>query len=203
MLPYFGRSPARYCGGVATHVALLRGINLAGHNKVAMAELRDLVSSLGHEEVATYIQSGNVVFTTSETDTAKLAAALEGAIGERLGVRCRVLVLSRAELAQIAQDNPYRDEPNLRAVHVVFLPAEPAPEMIASVAEAQDTVAQKGSRDRAAYVGRALFLHTPDGFGRSELATLLTRAGRPMSATGAGTARNAATVRKLLDMSGS
>ena len=100
-------------------------------------------------------------------------------------------MLSRADLAQIAQDNPYPDEPNLRAVHVVFLPAEPAPEMIASVAEAQDTVAQKGSRDTAQYAGRALFLHTPDGFGRSELATLLTRAGRPMSAKGAGTARNA------------
>ena len=64
-------------------------------------------------------------------------------------------------------------------------------------------MAQKGSRDAAQYAGRALFLHTPDGFGRSELATLLTRAGRPMSAQGAGTARNAATVRKLLDMCGS
>jgi uncharacterized protein (DUF1697 family) len=70
------------------------------------------------------------------------------------------------------------------------------------VAEAQDQAARKGSRDTARYVGRALFLHTPDGFGRSELATLLTRAGRPMSAQGAGTARNAATVRKLLDMCG-
>jgi uncharacterized protein (DUF1697 family) len=188
---------------VATHVALLRGINLAGHNKVGMADLRDVVASLGHDDVATYIQSGNVVFTTGETDTAKLAAALEDAIGERFGVRCRVIVLSRAELAQIAQDNPYQDEPNLRAVHVVFLPSEPAPEMIASVAEAQDQAAQKGSRDTARFVGRALFLHTPDGFGRSELATLLTRAGRPMSARGAGTARNAATVRKLLDMCGS
>ncbi len=161
------------------------------------------MSSLGHEDVATYIQSGNVVFTASETDTAKLAAALEEAIAERFGVRCPVIVLSRSELAQIAQDNPYQDEPNLKAVHVVFLPAAPAPEMVASVAEAQDTVAQKGSRDTAQYAGQALFLHTPDGFGRSELATLLTRAGRPLSAKGAGTARNLATVRKLLDMSGS
>jgi uncharacterized protein (DUF1697 family) len=187
---------------VATHVALLRGINLGGHNKVAMADLRDAVASLGHEDVATYIQSGNVVFTTSETGTAKLAAALEDAIAERAGVRCRVLVLSAAELAQIAKDNPYSGEPNLRAVHVVFLPAAPAPEMIASVAEAQAAAAQKGSRDTAQYVGRALFLHTPDGFGRSELATLLTRAARPLSKQGAGTARNLATVRKLLDMCG-
>ena len=134
-------------------MALLRGINLGGHNKVAMAELRGLVSSLGHEDVVTYIQSGNVVFTTSETDTAKLAAALEDAIGKRLGVRCRVIVLSRSELAQVAQDNPYQDEPNLKAVHVVFLAAAPAPEMIASVAEAQDTVAQKGAGTRPSTSG--------------------------------------------------
>jgi uncharacterized protein (DUF1697 family) len=120
-----------------------------------------------------------------------------------VGVRSAVLVLTHAELAQIARDNPYPDEPNPKMVHVVFLPAEPAPEMIASVAAAQDTVAKKGSRDVAQYAGRALFLHTPDGFGRSELAVLLTRAGRPMSAQGAGTARNMATVRKLLDMCGS
>lgn len=187
---------------MVTHVGLLRGINLGGHNKVAMADLRDAVTSLGHEDVATYIQSGNVVFTASETDNAKLAAALEAAIGERTGVWCRVLVLSRADLAQVARDNPYQDEPNLRAVHVVFLPAKPTPDMAASVAEAQAQVARKGSRDTARYVGEALFVHTPDGFGRSELATLLTRAGRPLSKQGAGTARNAATVRKLLDMCG-
>jgi uncharacterized protein (DUF1697 family) len=123
-------------------------------------------------------------------------------VEERTGVRSAVLVLSTADLAQIARDNPYPDEPNLRAVHVVFLPAEPEPEMMASVAEAQELVTQKGSRDTARYVGRALFLHTPDGFGRSELASLLTRAGRPMSGRGAGTARNVATVNKLLDMCG-
>ena len=187
---------------MATHVALLRGINVGGRNKVSMPDLRDAVSSLGHEDVATYIQSGNVVFTTRETDTAKLSAALGDAIGERTGVQCQVIVLSGAELAQVAQDNPYSGEPDPKAVHVVFLPAAPSPEMIASVAEAQDTAARKGSRDKARYVGRALYLHTPDGFGRSELATLLTRAARPLSKQGAGTARNLATVRKLLDMCG-
>jgi uncharacterized protein (DUF1697 family) len=188
---------------MATHVALLRGINVGGRNKVAMAELREIMASLGYTDVATYIQSGNVVFSTDEQDTATVAAAIEKAVGDRVGVRSAVLVLSRAELARIARDNPYPDEPNPKMVHVVFLPAGPAPEMVASVAAAQDTVAQKGSRDTARYAGRALFLHTPDGFGRSELAALLTRAGRPMSARGAGTARNVATVRKLLDMCGS
>jgi uncharacterized protein (DUF1697 family) len=188
---------------MATHVALLRGINVGGRNKVAMADLREIMVSLGHTDVATYIQSGNVVFSTDEQDTATLAAAVEKAVEDRSGVRSAVLVLTRAELARIARDNPYPDEPNPKLVHVVFLPAEPAAEMVASVAAAEETAAQKGSRDTARYAGRALFLHTPDGFGRSELAALLSRAGRPMSAQGAGTARNLATVRKLLDMCGS
>ena len=162
---------------MVTHVALLRGINVGGNKKVAMADLREIMTSLGHTDVATYIQSGNVVFSTAQADTAALGDAIEQAVEQRTGVRSRVLVLSAADLAQVARDNPYSDEPNLRAVHVVFLPAEPAPEMIASVAEAQDQAARKGSRDTAQYVGRALFLHTPDGFGRSELAALLTRAG--------------------------
>ena len=129
---------------MATHVALLRGINVGGRNKVAMADLREIMTSLGHTDVATYIQSGNVVFSTDEQDTATVAAAIEKAVEDRAGVRSAVLVLTRADLARIARDNPYPDEPNPRMVHVVFLPAEPAPEMIASVAEAQDTVARKG-----------------------------------------------------------
>ena len=62
-----------------THVALLRGINVGGKNKVAMADLRALVADLGHTDVSTYIQSGNVLFSTAGTDTAKLAATLEAA----------------------------------------------------------------------------------------------------------------------------
>ena len=102
---------------MATHVALLRGINVGGHNKVAMADLREIMTSLGHTDVATYIQSGNVVFSpgqagTGETGTVALATAIEKAVEERTGVRSRVLVLSSADLAQIARDNPYPDEPN-------------------------------------------------------------------------------------------
>jgi len=70
-----------------THVALLRGINVGGRNRVAMADLREVVLGLGHTEVATYIQSGNVVFTSEEADTARIAAALERAIAKYLGVR--------------------------------------------------------------------------------------------------------------------
>ena len=181
-----------------THVALLRGINVGGNNKIAMADLRDVVASLGHTEVSTYIQSGNVLFTAREgpaAATTALAADLERAIEKAFGLRLRVVVLSRAELAQVISDNPYRAEPNPKYVHAMFFPAEPGPEVRQSVVAAERQAAQKGGRDEATMVGRTLFLHTPDGYGRSELAVRLARA---RGAGTTGTARNMATVTKLL-----
>ncbi len=185
-----------------THVALLRGINLGGRNKVAMADLRQVVISLGHADVATYIQSGNVVFSSQEADTTALAQALEEAIAAELGVRVRVVVLSREELAQAMRDNPYSDEPNQKAVHAVFLSGTPGPEVAESLADARRRAEQKqqGHRDSAQVVGRTIFLHTPDGFGRSELAALIVSGSRGRSSDLVGTARNWATVTKLLAM---
>jgi uncharacterized protein (DUF1697 family) len=182
-----------------THVALLRGINVGGRNKVAMADLRQVVTSLGHTDVATYIQSGNVVFTSPENDTAKLAADLEREVGRRLGVRPGVVVLSREQLAQVIADNPYPQETNPRCLHAVFRREEMGPEGIAAVAAAQQRARDKGSRDEAVVVGRTLFLRTPDGMGRSELAAQLARSTAGSTAiSAAGTARNWATVTKLM-----
>jgi uncharacterized protein (DUF1697 family) len=181
-----------------THIALLRGINVGGNKKVPMAALREVVSSLGHADVATYIQSGNVLFSTKETETALLAAGLEKAVAAELGVQAGVVVLSRDELARVVDDNPYSGEPNPRFVHAVFLPRDPEPELAGAVAAAEQQAADKGSRDTARLVDRVLFLHTPDGYGRSELAALLAKSGGPMAAKQAGTARNWATVSKLL-----
>ena len=183
-----------------THIALLRGINLGGHKKVAMADLRELVSSLGHADVATYIQSGNVVFSTDQSDNAALAAALEEAIAARLGVRSRVVVLSRDDLAQVARDNPYPGEPNHKALHAIFLSGEPGPEVARRVASAEQEVARRGSRDTAQVIGRTIFLHTPDGYGRSDLAAALVKIGQKKTDDVSGTARNWATVTKLLAM---
>ena len=182
---------------MATHVALLRGINVGGNNKVPMADLRALVASLGHTAVSTYIQSGNVLFTAREGAgvAPALAAGLEQAIEQAFGLRLRVVVLSRAELAQVIGDNPYRAEPNPRYVHAMFFPDEPGQEVRESVAAAERQAAEKGGRDEATVVGRTLFLHTPDGYGRSELAARLARA---RGAGTTGTARNMATVTKLL-----
>jgi uncharacterized protein (DUF1697 family) len=187
---------------MASHVALLRGINVGGRNKVPMTDLRELVTSLGHTGVTTYIQSGNVLFSTADTDTAKLAAALESAIGERFGIWASVVVLSRDELAQVLASNPYPDEPNPKLVHVVFLNATPTKDLLDRIAATESAAAAKGSRDTVQAAGRALFLHTPDGFGTSELAQAVLRILSPpvkqKKQALAATARNWTTATKLL-----
>ena len=194
---------------MASHVALLRGINVGGRNKVPMADLREVVTSLGHTGVSTYIQSGNVLFSTAEDDTAKLAAALEAAIEDRFGIWSAVVVLSRDELGRVLAANPYPDEPNPRMVHVVFLNGAPPRDVLERISGAESAAAAKGSRDTVQSAGpaagqpQALFLHTPDGFGTSELAQNVFKilAAPKKSKPGpAATARNWATATKLLSL---
>jgi uncharacterized protein (DUF1697 family) len=182
---------------MATHIALLRGINVGGRNKVAMADLRAVVSGLGHTGVATYIQSGNVVFSSGETDAEVLAADLEQAIASSLGVKPAVMVLSRGDLVRAVRGNPYSGEPNPKMVHAVFFRGPVPPGAAEAIEAGQRRAAERGSgMDRAQIVGDTLFVHTPGGFGRSELALFLL--GRSASPVAAGTARNWSTVTKLL-----
>ena len=183
---------------MASHVALLRGINVGGRNKVPMADLREVVTSLGHTGVSTYIQSGNVLFSTAEDDNAKLASALEAAITEAFGLRSSVVVLSRDELARILGPNPHPEEPNPKLVHVVFLSAELPAGVLERIKAAETASAAKGSRDTVTSIGPALYLHTPDGFGTSELAQAVLRI--TGQAGVAATARNWATTTKLLSL---
>ena len=175
-----------------SHVALLRGINLGSHKRVAMPALRALVEGLGHTDVATYIASGNVVFTAAGAEP---GPALEKAIADDLGVECRIVVLTCAELARVAADNPYPDETDPKRVHAIFLTGAPGP-AATRLTQTREKLGAKVGRDEAEIVGRTLYLHTPDGFGRSELAKALSRPGGPAE----GTARNWATVTRLLAM---
>jgi uncharacterized protein (DUF1697 family) len=184
---------------------LLRGVNNLGGKRVAMADLRAVAVALGHEEVTTYIQSGNVLFTprpagdqaAGPLSTATLAVGLERAIADSTGVHARAVVLSREELARCVLDNPYPAQTDPRLLHAVFLPGVPESGLAAWVSGAEQQVRANGSRDEARLLGRTVYLHTPDGYPPSELRRLLARAGGPTSADLAGTARNWATVSRL------
>jgi len=204
------RLPLCHDAAVPTHVALLRGVNNLGGKKVAMAELRAVVTSLGHTDVMTYIQSGNVLFTPppargntgSGADATALAAELEQAIAANIGVQARAVVLPREELARCVRDNPYPGQLDPKMLHAVFLPEAPGPSLAEWLADAERQVRAKGSRDQAQVLGRTVYLHTPDGYPPSELRRVLAKAGGPTSARAAGTARNWATVTRLLQLCG-
>lgn len=177
-----------------SHVALLRGVNV-GNNRVAMADLRALVEDLGHTAVATYVNSGNVVFTPGSAKGADaLATELERALAARYPFAPAVVVLTRDELAAIVDGNPFPDEQNPKHVHAIVHRVDVTDQRDA-VAAAQEAAGAKGSTDAAVIVGRTLYLHTPGGFGRSVLAVELTRKAKGAPA---GTARNWSSMTKLL-----
>lgn len=170
------------------HVALLRGINIGGRNKVPMAELRTLASELGWTGVATYINSGNVVFTSPKPD-ADLAAELTAGIAERFGAAIGVVVAGRDLVRRAAEEHPFADGDPKR-VHVGFSSVPVSDAVLARLREVA-TGSERVDAD-----GTLLWLDFADGVAGSKLGVRLTTALKP----GFVTARNLQTVRTLLAM---
>jgi len=112
------------------YIALLRGINVGGHTIIKMADLRNLFESLGFTNVASYIQTGNVLFSTKDTDSERLAQQLEKELESLMGRRIRVFVLSPAELKKAAAHNPFEPEHagEKHRCNLMFLSDAPEPE---------------------------------------------------------------------------
>ncbi|MEV6654483.1 DUF1697 domain-containing protein [Streptomyces sp. NPDC051219] len=179
---------------MTTYVALLRGINVGGHKKVPMAELRTLLAELGHGDVRTYLQSGNAVFSSPSDDPDALAAGLEKSIEGHFGFGASCLVRSGEYLRAVADACPFPAATlEGKQLHATFLSAPAGPERFASL-------------DRAVFLpeefrlgDRVIYLHTPGGLGRSKLAEALAR---PALLKGIdATTRNWNTVVKLTEMS--
>jgi uncharacterized protein (DUF1697 family) len=170
-------------------VALLRGINVGGKNILPMQELREILGELGCQSVATYIQSGNVVFRSKRKSNG-LARSLSKAIEKRFGFAPSVLIMSAATFEGIAEANPYvarAAEP--KHVHTLFL-AGPAND-----ADLERLHERKSSSEEFTLTDAAVYLHAPDGIARSKLASEMERH-LGVSATG----RNQRTVEKLQAM---
>lgn len=173
-----------------TYITLFRGINVGGHNMLPMKELKVVLEKSGCQEVRTYIQSGNVILASSISDPAKLARRVSAAVSKSHGFEPRVMVLSRAELQRAASGNPFAGAvENPATLHLFFLEATPKnPDLKA-------LEAVKTKTEAFALKGAVFYLHTPDGLGRSKLATRIER-----SLGVQGTARNWRTVTTLLGM---
>ncbi|MEU9763402.1 DUF1697 domain-containing protein [Streptomyces sp. NPDC047985] len=175
------------------YAALLRGINVSGHKRVPMAELRTLLTELGHGDVRTHLQSGNAVFSSPSDDENLLAAELEGAIEERFGFPVPCLVRDGAYLAAVAAACPFpAAELEGRQLHVTYFGRPVDATRFDRIAAADHLPEEFRLGDRA------LYLYAPDGLGRSRLADALSR---PSLAPGVtATSRNWNTVVKLVEM---
>jgi uncharacterized protein (DUF1697 family) len=148
-----------------TNVALLRGVNVAGHGKIKMDELRQLFSRLEYTNVATYIQSGNVIFTS---DAPVLAARLENAIRAEFGMDVTVVLRTSSELKKAVEANPF-PQADASKLHVGFM-AERLP---AAVVQKLDL--QRFAPEEAIIAGKEAYLHLPSGMGRAKLPEYLGR----------------------------
>ncbi len=104
-----------------SYIALLRGINVGGHKKIKMADLRDLFEGLGYKDVMTYIQSGNVVFKSKIKDQSNLANQISESIKSYYGFQVPVLVKTRTEMNKILNSNPFKDPKDLANNKVYFI----------------------------------------------------------------------------------
>ena len=171
-----------------TYVALLRGVNVGGRNKIAMKDLHASFVALGHDEVTTYIQSGNVVFRSASKVPAKLGPAIEGEISKTFGLRVGVLVRTPSDFDDLIKHNPFL-VPGREAAKtlVMFLDDAPTAGAVAGLDPG------RSPPDEFVVRRREIYVYCPNGFGRSKLSIdyferrLRTRA----------TARNWNTVIKL------
>ncbi|MGH8996233.1 MAG: DUF1697 domain-containing protein [Acidimicrobiales bacterium] len=168
-----------------TYVCLLRGVNVGGKNKLPMKALSELFESLGYAGVRTFIQSGNVVFSSQ----AKPAPAkLKAAIADLLSLEVPVVVRSAAELKRVVAANPFDD---VERVHVAFMGAKPAAAAVRSLEPGPF------EPERFAVKGTEIYLYLPNGMGRTKLPSYLDR-----RLKGDATIRNWKTTCRLAEMAG-
>ncbi|MGD2051732.1 MAG: DUF1697 domain-containing protein [Acidimicrobiia bacterium] len=153
-----------------TKVALLRGINVGGHRRVPMDDLRDVAAGIGFGDPVTYIQSGNLVFD-ADLDEEASVTALAAALADRFGFDVSVVVRSAAELAAVAASHPF-DGLDLEARFLMVAFLDRAPTVDVATAIDPDSYLP----DRFTIEGREVYLAYPNGSGRSKLNhTLLER----------------------------
>ena len=163
-------------------VALLRAVNVGGTGKLPMSELKAMCEAEGFGSVATYIASGNVVFT-SDLSEAEVRAGLERRLAAYAGKPVGVLVRTAVEMAQVLADNPFTGtKPNWTVA--IFLDAAPP-------ADALETVRDRADGEEVRLGKREIYVSYGSGMGRSKL---------KIPAAREGTARNINTIAKLAEM---
>lgn len=172
-----------------SHIALLRAVNIAGHNKVKMADLREFFTELGLKEPQTLLQSGNVVFSGGRRSPESLEHLFEREAAKQLDLKVGFFVRTAAEWKKVISGNPFPEKAESDPSHLAVLCMKQPPSR-ASVTDLRGAI--KG-RERVEVKGRHAYVDYPDGIGRSTLTVQVIEKHLGSSATG----RNWNTVLKL------
>jgi uncharacterized protein (DUF1697 family) len=170
-------------------VSLFRGINVGGHHKVRMDELKKMHEALGLKQVLPYIQSGNVVFSSDDADVAHIQSRIKESFEHAFGFRVDVAVRTAAEIEEIIARNPFQTQPDKQTQWqvVLFLTAYP------DATGQEDLLAAQVEPEELFLSGKELFIYYPNGIGRSKLTANWIE--KKLKTTG--TARNWNTVLQL------
>ena len=170
-------------------VSLLRGINVGGHHKIRMDELKELYESLGFKDVLPYIQSGNVVFTSDEADPARLRRQIEEGLEKKFGFHVEVFVRTAAELRDIIDKNPFQSQQSKESKWVVVIFLATRPDDTAQ----EDLLKTYVGPEELFIIGKEVYIYYPQGIGRSKLSNSLIE----KKLKTLGTARNWNTILQL------
>jgi uncharacterized protein (DUF1697 family) len=175
-----------------TYIALLRGINVSGHKIIKMETLRKVLEELDFKNISTYIQSGNIIFQSDVSDTAKLEHQIAGIIVKHFGFDVPVTVITPEELKKVFSENPY-------ANHTIDDPAQPYVAFLSEIPTSEKldllrAVDFKG--DIFANIGKALYLQYKNHAGDSKLSNTIIESKLKLRAT----SRNWRTIQKLIEM---
>lgn len=161
-----------------TYVAVLRGINVSGQRVIAMKDLKSLFQKAGFENVMTYIQSGNVVFESSEKNSKKLGKEISELIQNHYSFSVPVLVLSREDVIEIMAKNPYLDDKkDISKLHITLLEKVPDTKLLASCRD------EKYQSDEFTITDTTIYLYCPDGYGMTKFSTTFFEKKLAVSAT--------------------
>ena len=178
---------------VNVYVALLRGINVGGKNKLSMKDLVSMFTDAGCKNVRTYIQSGNVVFGAKQALAARIPALITGSIADSLRLKVPIVVRTAEELRETIRHNPFlRTGIDTKRLHVAFLADKPGAKKVAALQP------DRSPPDEFLVRGSEIYLHCPNGLAR----TKLTNAYFDSKLATTTTVRSWATVLKLHDLTG-
>jgi uncharacterized protein (DUF1697 family) len=174
------------------YISMVRGINVGGHNKIKMEELRALHESLGHKAAQSYIQSGNIVFKTKQLNQGQLTKQICDGLHKKFGFRPAVILRTTSELREVIANNPFAGRKNIdpRRLLVTFLAGEP------KTPERERLLSLQIAPEELRVIGRELFVYFPDGMARPKFSWSMVEKILKISGTG----RNWNTVNKLLEM---